>query len=650
MKKKKKVVLVGRPNVGKSVIFNRITDSYAVVSNYPGTTVEISRGQSPEEYGGYEVLDTPGIYSLMPFSAEEEVTLKILREEEPDLVVQVVEAKNIERMLPLTFQLMEAGFPLVLVVNMLDEAGEEGFKFNLPRLAHKLGIPVAGTVSIRGKGIDNLKKVIRNELNTGKKTDRRYYELQYPPVLEDSVQEIVLKLKGSYGISKKALALLLLQGDTRADKLIKEREGGLKYQKELLGSLDYPLLITMARQKAAREILKGTVYHQGKRAGSFKAKLNTITMHPWWGFPFLAVVLYYGLYKFVGVFGAGTMVGFIDGYLFGEHIFPFLNKSAEVIPYPWLRELLISDFGIFNLVLRYGLAVILPIVSSFFLFFSLLEDSGYLPRLAMLLDKLFKKFGLNGRSVIPFILGLGCGTMAVLAARTLETKRERFIAVLLLAVGIPCSAQLGLIMAMLSREPGALLLWGASLLIIIIITGCITDKVLPGKSSGFYMEIPSLRFPNIQALLCKTSARIIWYMKEIIPLFLIVSLIMWAGSCCGLIPLISSMAEPVINLIGLPKEMAPVFILGFFRRDYGAAGLYDLLQSGLLSQKQLVVASLALSLFLPCIAQFAVILKEQGAIKGIAVLIIVFSAAFSGAYILNLLLQRFDILSVLGGI
>ncbi len=223
-KKKKRVVLVGRPNVGKSVIFNRITDSYAVVSNYPGTTIEISRGQSLGEHDCYEVLDTPGIYSLIPFSAEEEVTLKILMEGRPDLVVQVVEAKNIERMLPLTFQLMEAGFPLVLVVNMLDEAGEEGFKFNLAELEQKIGIPVAGTVSTCGKGIEKLRKIIGQELSARGKTGRRNYELSYPPDLEKRLQELVSGLKGSYEVSRRALSLLLLQGDSRTEELIKENE------------------------------------------------------------------------------------------------------------------------------------------------------------------------------------------------------------------------------------------------------------------------------------------------------------------------------------------------------------------------------------------------------------------------------------------
>lgn len=585
MKKEKRVLLVGRPNVGKSVVFNNITDSYAVVSNYPGTTVEITTGKVRGERCSYQVIDTPGIYSLIPFSAEEEVTLKILFEETPDLIVQVIEAKNIEKMLPLSLLLLEVGFPLILAVNMLDEAWTAGMDLNLSELEKKLNIPVIGTISTRGKGMVSLKKTIEKKLIRGKEKAKTGFKLPYSREVEEPVQEMV------------------------------------------------------KRQNAAKELLKDVIIPGKGTTNSLKEKLNYITMHPLWGIPFLALVLYYGLYKFVGVMGAGVMVDYIDGHIFKGYLLPPLNDLAAFIPYSWLKELLFSQYGFINLGLRYGLAIILPIVTAFFFFFSIIEDSGYLPRLAMLLDTLFKKFGLNGRSVIPLILGLGCGTMAVVAARTLETRRERFIATLLLSIGIPCSAQLGLILAMLSQEPGALVLWGTALLVVLMGTGYFADKVLPGKSPGFYMEIPALRVPNIKALLSKTFARIKWYMKEIIPLFLLVSLVMWAASYVGLLNYLTGLTQPLLQVIGLPPELAPVFILGFFRRDYGAAGLYDLIQGGSLSADQLVVASLTLSLFLPCVAQYIMVIKEQGLSRGIVILFIVLLLAFCAGYFLNLLLS-----------
>lgn len=576
MQKEKTILLVGRPNVGKSVIFNRITDSYAVVSNYPGTTVDISTGKFIYNQKVYRVKDTPGVYSLTPFSEEEKVTVSLLKEKEVALVVQVVEAKNLDKMLSLTFQLMDTGHPLILVVNMLDEAKEAGLFLDIKKLEEKLKIPVVGTVSTRGQGIDRLKRIMESQLGPKKKSRTKYYLRPYPGELE--------------------------------------------------------------RQRAAREVVKDILISPQKAEVSFRYKLSLLTMHPLWGLFFLGLVLYYGLYKFVGVFGAGFMVDLMDGYMYQEMIMPLLLRLGQGIPFPGLNQLLFADYGLFNLGLRYSMAVVLPIVTSFFLFFSIIEDSGYLPRLAMLLDRLFKAFGLNGRSVIPLILGLGCGTMAVMSTRTLETKRERFIAVLLLALGIPCSAQLGLILSILAGQPRALAIWGLSLLLILSAVGFLSNKILPGKNPDFYMEIPPLRLPHLKALLKKTSARIKWYMKEVVPLFLLVSIIMWGGNMSGVLDRVILFLHPLLGAMNLPGELAPVFILGFFRRDYGAAGLYDLVKAGLLTGTQLVVASLTLSLFLPCIAQFIMVVKEQGLGRGTAILIIVILTAFSAGYIVSRIL------------
>jgi len=576
LQKEKTILLVGRPNVGKSVIFNRITDSYAVVSNYPGTTVDISTGKFIYNQKLYSVKDTPGVYSLTPFSEEEKVTASLLKEKEVALVVQVVEAKNLDKMLSLTFQLMDTGHPLILVVNMLDEAKEAGLFLDLKKLEEKLKIPVVGTVSIRGQGIDRLKRIMESQLGPKKKSRTKHYLRSYPGELE--------------------------------------------------------------RQRAAREVVKDILISPQKAEVSFRFKLSLLTMHPLWGLFFLGLILYYGLYKFVGVFGAGFMVDLMDGYVYQEMIMPLLLRWGQGIPFPWLNQLLFADYGLFNLGMRYSMAVVLPIVTSFFLFFSIIEDSGYLPRLAMLLDRLFKAFGLNGRSVIPLILGLGCGTMAVMSTRTLETKRERFIAVLLLALGIPCSAQLGLILSILAGQPRALAIWGLSLLLILSAAGFLLNKILPGKNPDFYMEIPPLRLPHLKALLKKTSARIKWYMKEVVPLFLLVSIIMWGGNMSGVLDRVILFLHPLLGAMSLPGELAPVFILGFFRRDYGAAGLYDLVKAGLLTGPQLVVASLTLSLFLPCIAQFIMVVKEQGLGRGTAILIIVIFTAFSAGYIVSRIL------------
>ncbi len=582
MQKEKTIFLVGRPNVGKSVIFNQISDSYAVVSNYPGTTVDISTGKFKYNKETFTVKDTPGAYSLTPFSEEEKVTVTLLKEKGAALVVQVVEAKNLDKMLSLTFQLMETGHPLILVVNMMDEAAKAGLVLDLKTLEEKLNIPVVGTAAARGTGINELKKVIGRELNAKKKDRKKSNSRSFTGELE--------------------------------------------------------------RQREAKKIAKEVMSSPKRAEVSFAYKLSFLTMHPLWGLFFLGLVLYYGLYKFVGVFGAGVLVDFIDGNLYQEMFMPLLTRLGQGITLPWLKQLLYADYGLFNLGLRYSMAVVLPIVTSFFLFFSLLEDSGYLPRLAMLLDKLFKTFGLNGRSVIPLILGLGCGTMAVMSTRTLETSRERFIAVLLLALGIPCSAQLGLILSILAGQPRALAVWGFSLVLILAAVGFLCNKILPGYHPEFYMEIPPLRLPHLTGLLKKTYARIKWYMKEVFPLFLLVSIIMWVGNMSGVLDRVILMLLPPLAAMGLPGELAPIFILGFFRRDYGAAGLYDLVKEGLLSGPQLVVASLTLSLFLPCIAQFIMVVKEQGPVRGALILVSVIFTAFGAGYMVNRVLTILPLL------
>ena len=275
--------------------------------------------------------------------------------------------------------------------------------------------------------------------------------------------------------------------------------------------------------------------------------------------------------------------------------------------------------------------------------FSLLEDSGYLPRLSLLVDRLFKTIGLSGRSIIPLILGLGCGTMATLVTRTLESKRERIIATLLLALTIPCSAQLGVILGLLSQEPTALFVWATVMVAIFLGIGFLAGKIVPGNASCFYMEIPPLRLPSLKAILTKTYVRLKWYFGEILPLFILASVLIWAGKLTGLFDALVGGLEPVMLWLGLPKEAAPTFLYGFFRRDYGAAGMFDLHSSGTLVGQQLVVAAVTLTLFIPCIAQLQFMFKERGLKNTIAIASFVVLFAFSLGYLLNQLLTIMEL-------
>ena len=365
-------------------------------------------------------------------------------------------------------------------------------------------------------------------------------------------------------------------------------------------------------------------------------------MHPVTGLPILLLVLYFGIYKFVGGFGAGTAVDFLEGTIFETYVNPFVMKIfAAVIPWRILYDLFAGEYGLITLGLRYAIAIVLPIVGTYFIAFSILEDSGYLPRLAMLVDRLFKKLGLNGRAVIPIVLGFGCATMATIVTRTLETKREKVIASILLALAIPCSAQLGVILGLLAGRPYALLAWAGFVGTVFVLAGTFMARLFPGEKPSFYMELPPLRFPRPGNVLAKTYSRMLWYFKEILPLFILASALIWAGRITRIFQFVVKCLEPVVNAIGLPDEASIAFLFGFFRRDYGAAGLYDLQKNGLLTGNQLAVAAITLTLFLPCIAQFLIFKKECGTkiafVTSVCICVIAFATGFVANSLFNLL-------------
>jgi ferrous iron transport protein B len=360
----------------------------------------------------------------------------------------------------------------------------------------------------------------------------------------------------------------------------------------------------------------------------------------------LLIVLYFGLYQFVGVFGAGIVVDFLEKRLFEAVFNPWITGVIKgIIPWEIIQELFVGEYGIITLGIRYAVGIILPIVATFFIFFSFLEDTGYFPRLALLVDRIFKRFGMSGRAVIPMVLGFGCDTMATMVTRTLETQRERIITTLLLALAIPCSAQLGVILGLLSKAPGALLAWGLCMLMLFITVGLLASKIMPGDAPMFYMELPPMRLPQFSNVLTKTYTRMQWYLMEILPLFIIASVLLWFGKVTGFFEKMITFMTPVMASIGLPKETAVAFIFGFFRRDYGAAGLYDLQAKGLMDARQLTVAAVTLTLFIPCIAQFLVMKNERGWKVASAIGLIVSLLAYGSGYLLNTLLLMTGILS-----
>lgn len=642
----KLVALVGNPNVGKSVLFNALTGAYVTVSNYPGTSVEVARGNATIDGEHFEIVDTPGMYSILPITEEERVAREILLNERPHLVLHVLDARNLERMLPMTLQLIEAELPVVLVVNIMDEAKRMGLTIDIELLSKNLGIPVVAAATAKKIGLPEIRTAIAGTVPSA------VSRFSYSKQMESDLAAVAGLLKGDYMLSRKSLGLLLLQGDEEVAGLVRSVEGAEApavemsvKDKRFERRESFHLDLSMERKEIVKRILEGVFKAPEKRVVTFAERLSRWTVRPLTGVPLLFLVLYFGLYKFVGDFGAGTLVDLLEGKGFEEHINPWMVQHVKaLVPWESIQELFVGEYGIITLGLRYAVGIILPIVATFFLFFSMLEDSGYFPRLALLVDRVFKTIGLTGRAVIPMVLGFGCDTMATMVTRTLETVRERVIATLLLALAIPCSAQLGVILALLSKAPGALLVWSVCLLLIFLLVGLLAAKVLPGETPMFYMELPPMRAPQLSNVFTKTYTRMQWYFMEILPLFILASVLLWLGKITNFFETMVRGLSPVMAALGLPKEVAVAFIFGFFRRDYGAAGLYDLQTKGLLNPRQLTVAAVTLTLFIPCVAQFLIMKKERGwkVACGIGVFVSVF--AFGSGWFLNRLLQVTGIL------
>ncbi len=640
-----RVILIGNPNVGKSALFNQLTGSYVTVSNYPGTTVELARGFIAVHKQHIEVIDTPGMYSLIPISEEESIARRILFSGGIRLLAHVVDAKNIGRMLGLTLQLAEAGLPMVLVLNMMDEARNIGLRIDCQRLSALLGLPVIPAVSITGEGVRELLGHINRP------PPPPPVRIRYNPGLEQAITRITGLLGEQPSISRRVRALLLLQGDTdERAAMVKTHDDQrsaliLRELSRLRAAMDHSphYQATLAIKRQTDQLTAVTAQFPPPCRFRWQERINRLFSTPWTGIPVLLLVLYFGFYKLVGQFGAGQLVDWIEAALFENRIIPWVTAWVNHLPWPALRNLFCGDYGIISLGLRYAIAIILPIVGMFFAVFAILEDSGYLPRLAMLTDRLFKKIGLNGRAVIPIVLGFGCDTMATIVTRTLETRRERLIATILLALAIPCSAQLGVILALLSEHPRGLLIWAGFVAGVFLLAGYLAAILLPGERPSFYMEMPPLRVPRPGNVMIKTYSRMVWYFKEVLPLFMLASILLWLGELTHIFQAAQAAITPAIRLLDMPAEAAPAFLFGFFRRDYGAAGLYDLYGRGLLNGNQVTVAAVVLTLFLPCVAQFLVMCKERGTRLTIMISMGILAAAYVCGLALHTFLRLFAI-------
>ena len=692
------IALVGNPNVGKSALFHRLTGKYVVVANYPGTTVEITQGLL-RGLDGVTLVDTPGIVAFPPRSEDEHVTARVVLGNDIKTVLQVGDAKNLRRTLHLTVQLAELGRPLALALNMMDEAEARGMTLETQVIETALGVPVTATVATRGQGVNDLVQAVS-------RASHPKFHLTYPPAVETALAEIEPLLPES-AVTRRGLGLLWLTSgalneewfmlhcaaDTLAQlRIIREKAAlsvaepvGALNSTHKIRTLDFgggregvPVSTPVEASVAARWLPTGHSASELVEArGSAEAltaiiqqtreefvtqvagaalqevhggkpglgvTLGRLATHPVWGLPILLLALY-GMYWFVGVFGASTLVGLLENNLFGKIINPWLSSQiANLIPVPLVVDFLVGEYGIWTVGITYAVALLLPIVITFFITFGILEDSGYLPRLAVLTNRMFTWMGLNGQAVLPMVLGLGCVTMATMTTRVLSRPRDRILVTLLLALAVPCSAQLGVVMGMLAGVSlGASLIWGGVVLLVLILIGWLAARLMPGERTPLVVELPPLRFPVLSNVLVKTAARLEWYIKEAVPLFLLGTAILFALDKLGVLPWIINGLEPVVTgWLGLPAEAAAAFLIGFLRRDFAATNLYLMQRSGQLNELQVVVAITTITLFVPCIASMFMLIKERGKKMGLGMIVFIFPFAILVGGLLYRLLSAFN--------
>ncbi len=569
----KTIVLIGDPNVGKSVLFSRLTGVDVITSNYPGTTVDYLKGRMMLHGEAVEILDAPGTYSLEAANKAEEVAVSLMGR--ADLVVNVVDATSLERCLLLTVELLEKRKPLIIALNMWDEAQHHGINIDVRELERLLQVPVVPTVAITGEGIKEL-------------TDR-LGEPQIPNRTEHCGED---------------------QAWIKVGHIVRKVQ---------------------------------TIAH---RHHTFRDRLADATVKPVTGI-FAAAIILFALFWMVRFIGEGLIRYGIEP-LFKLYLDP-ITKLSGWIGAGFMHDVLIGtlidgkvdylqSMGMLTTGLFVPIGMVLPYIIAFYFALALLEDTGYLPRLATVTDNVFHRLGMHGHGVIPVLLGLGCNVPGVLSARGLDTRKQRFIAITLVSVSVPCMAQTAMIFGVLGHFGARfILLVFGTLVLVFIILGLLLNRMARGESMEIFLDIPPYRRPCMVAIAKKTWMRVRWFLAEAVPFLFLGVLAVNILNALGVIHYVAIHVAPFMRIwFGLPGEAVPALLAGFLRKDLAVGMLVPL---GL-SPEQLTIAVTVLALYFPCIATFAVLLKELGVKDMLKSAAIMVSTALVAGGILRLILIR----------
>ncbi|MBF0283520.1 MAG: ferrous iron transport protein B [Magnetococcales bacterium] len=612
------LAVVGSANSGKSVLFNELTGAYSIVANYPQTTVAPICQTITRQGRELRLIDTPGLSSLDVYGKDERSTLELLIRDRPSGVIFCGDALRLKRSLALLGQMMELEIPIICCLNKADEASANGMAIDADHLTQALGIPVVEISAIHGFGLDRLWAVMDEFMADPDPTPRAKPPVVYPAFVEEAVERV----RGFFPLEKRPSrgeALLFLQGNETVSRWFAERlgEGVLQEAAKVLAEerRNAPERIRMtlfqARDDWGDRLVERALRQATFLATSLAQRAAWASRHPILGWPIFFGILWL-TFQGVGL-GAADVGGWLDETLFK----PANEAIGAWIPYPWLSEFLVGQFGILTMGVSNALVTVVPILVIFFLIVNVLEDVGYLPNLSVLANRALTPLGLTGKAVLPLVLGTGCNTTATMTSRILETKKERLLLSFLVALGVPCSVQMGVLMAILATMPfTALLIVLGAVAITTVSCALLMNRLVPhgGESADFIMELPSLHLPNWRNIVVKTYYRIKWFLLEALPMFVAAAMLMFTLQKTGLLNGIKTLLHPLVTgVLDMPDKVTEVFILVLSRREVGAVYFKQMVEGAELDYVQIVTGLVVITLFIPCVSNTMVMIKEFGA-------------------------------------
>ena len=626
-KRKITVALAGNANVGKSVIFNQLTGLHQHIGNWPGKTVEKAEGTL--YYKGYiiDVIDLPGIYSLSTYSLEELISRRYIAVEKPDVVVNVVDASVLERNLFFTLQLMELETPMVIALNQMDIAKKKGILIDVEKLEKLLGVPVVPTVAIKGVGLTQLLDKI---IEIAEKGQKRWTEIKYGKEVEERIVKLAEMIKQiKYHYPPRYTAIKLLEGDEEIEEEISKINPqivsiarNLAVEIEKVHGHSCPSVITSERYEKVACIVREVQKITPPQKPSIEEKLHDLTTHKILGYPIMILILSSVFYT-VFVFGEYFSELLTDLFYSLEPFLEGMFGAGVIGSLLWsIMEGIIA-----------GVTIALPYIAPFYIILYILEDSGYLSRIAFLMDSVMHKMGLHGKAFIPIMLGYGCNVPACLGCRIMETERERLLAVFVTTL-IPCAARTVIILGLVGQFLG--IEWALALylfdLIIIFLLGRLAFKALPGEPTALIMEMPVYRVPHLKTVLKQTWFRLIEFIKIAFPLIIAGSFLIKLIEVLGLLKPISMAFSPIIvGWLGLPAITGITLVFGILRKELTLIMLSTLVGttdfSSVLTPTQMMVFAIVTMFYIPCISTIAALVKEAGWKN--ALLITVFEIAFA---------------------